>query len=344
MQSRLALPSSHSVPQAVGPLGFQGDDMYLVCGEALYDVFVDPPAADARGKVSLFAKVGGSPFNVAIGLARLGCAASLATEIASDALGRNLETRLQTEGVDCQFIRRTAKATALAMVDIDAKGAPRYVFYGLDQALFHPDIAAVRRRWSSLFGIHVGSIPIVSSQSAHHLLELVAVAPDRILISLDPNVRLAIEPSTARWREAVESFRRYAHLIKVSEEDLAHLYGTTIDIDAIAEGWLAYRCSSVVVTRGERGATIFSRSMGRLDIAPVHVIVADTVGAGDSFQSAMLAWLADNHRVSPLELAKLSADELLSMGRFGARAAAATCRYRGPEFPSRKAVELRDDR
>jgi fructokinase len=194
-----------------------------------------------------------------------------------------------------------------------------------------------------LLGIHVGSIPIVSSQSADHLLELVTAAPDRILISLDPNVRLAIEPSTARWRDAVERFRRYAHLIKVSEEDLVHLYGTTIDVNAIAASWLAHRCLSVVVTRGERGATIFSRSTGTIDIAPVHVIVADTVGAGDSFQSAMLAWLAENHRVSPPELAKLSADELLAMGRFAARAAAATCRHRGPEFPSRKALGLRVD-
>jgi fructokinase len=317
--------------------------MYLVCGEALYDVFVDPPPADARGRVSLFAKVGGSPYNVAIGLARLGCATSLATEIASDTLGRNLETRVRTEGVDCQFLRRTAKSTALAMVDVDAAGAPRFVFHGLDQALFHPDIAAVRRRWNSLFGIHVGSIPIVSPQSADHLLELVTAAPDRVLISLDPNVRLAIEPNAARWRDAVERFRQYAHLIKVSEEDLENLYGTGVDTDAIAKSWLAYRCVLVVVTRGERGATIFTRATQRLDIAAVYAIVADTVGAGDSFQSAMLAWLVDNHRVSPLGLAKLSADELLAMGRFAARAAAATCRHRGPEFPSRKALELRDE-
>jgi fructokinase len=318
--------------------------MYLICGEALYDVFVDPPATDARGRVSLFAKVGGSPYNVAIGLARLGCAASLATEIASDTLGRNLETRLRTEGVDCQFIRRTAQSTALAMVDIDAAGAPRYVFHGLDRALFHPDMTAVRHRWKSLFGIHVGSIPIVSAQSSDHLLELVAAAPDRILISLDPNVRLAIEPNPARWRDAIARFARYAHLIKVSEEDLTNLYGVGIDIDAIAKSWLDYRCSSVVVTRGERGASVFSRPTDRIDIDPVHVVVADTVGAGDSFQSAMLAWLVDNHRVSPLEFARLTADERLAMGRFAVRAAAATCRHRGPEFPYRKTLGLSDDK
>jgi len=92
--------------------------MYLVCGEALYDVFVEPITADVRRKVSLSAKPGGSPLNVAIGLARLGCAVSFATETAADTLGRVLESRLKAEGVDCQFIRGgTAKATPLAMVE-----------------------------------------------------------------------------------------------------------------------------------------------------------------------------------------------------------------------------------
>jgi fructokinase len=83
--------------------------MFLICGEALYDVFVDPLDTDVRRRVGLTAKAGGSPYNVAVALARLGCAASLVTEIAEDTLGRNLEIRLQLEGVDRQFIRRTAK-------------------------------------------------------------------------------------------------------------------------------------------------------------------------------------------------------------------------------------------
>jgi fructokinase len=313
--------------------------MYLICGEALYDVFVDPTTFDAHQKVSLSAKAGGSPHNVAIGLARLGCAVSFATEIATDTLGRNLELRLQAEGVDCQFVRRTARATPLAMVDLDAAETPRYTFHSLDTILFHPDLAAVRRQWKSLFGIHVGSIPIVSAQSSEHLLGLLAAAPQKILISLDPNVRLAVEPDAGRWRDSVERFRRHANLIKVSEEDLMHLYGTEVDCEAIAKSWLAFHCSLVVVTRGGRGATFFSRSAGQIEIAAVPVIVADTVGAGDSFQAAMLAWLAEERHASAVELANLSAEELRAMGRFAARVAAATCRYRGPEFPYRTALD-----
>ena len=314
--------------------------MYLVCGEALYDVFVEPITADVRRKVSLSAKPGGSPLNVAIGLARLGCAVSFATETAADTLGRVLESRLKAEGVDCQFIRGgTAKATPLAMVSVDAGGTPRYAFHGLDTILFHPDLAAVRRQWQSLFGIHIGSFPIVSTQSSKHLLELLAAAPNKILISLDPNVRLALQPEADRWRDVVAQFRRYAHLIKVSEEDLVHLYGAEADSASIGESWLSSRCSLVIVTRGHRGATLFSRSAGRIEIAPVSVVLVDTVGAGDSFQAAILAWLAEKRHASPVELANLSSEELQTMGRFAARAAAATCRHRGPEFPYRNALE-----
>jgi fructokinase len=312
--------------------------MYLICGETLYDVFIDPLAIDAVRKITLSAKAGGSPHNVAIGLARLGCAVSLGTEIAADSLGRLLESHLLAEGVNCQFVRRTAKATPLAMVDVDPKGVPRYAFHGLDAMLFHPELGAVQKQWSSLYGVHLGSIPIVSAQSGEKLLELIGTAPDRVMVSFDPNVRLNIEPDVERWRTAVEKIRALAHLIKVSEEDIGNLFGS-IDLDGLAERWLTHRCSLVVITRGARGAVLYSRKAGRIEVPAVSVVVADTVGAGDSFQAAMLAWLAEARHASPNELAALDARQVRDMGRFATHAAAITCRHRGPEFPYRKALK-----
>jgi fructokinase len=312
--------------------------MYLICGEALYDVFIDPMDADVRRKVSLTAKAGGSPYNVAIGLARLGCPVSLATEIAADTLGRQLEARLKLEGVDRRFLRHTAKSTPLALVDVDSAGTPRYAFYGLGDCLYHPSLQAVEQQWHSLLGVHVGSIPIVSALSADSLLELATAAPAKVLVSFDPNVRLAIEPDSARWRDAVERFRKCAHLVKVGEEDLVNLYGSGADFDGIAQSWLEGRCSLVAVTRGARGATFHSRTAGRIDIPSLPVVVADTVGAGDSFQAAMLAWLAENRHASPMELAALTARDIEALGRFAVRAAAATCRQKGPEFPYRRSL------
>jgi fructokinase len=312
--------------------------MYLVCGEALYDVLIDPTGSASPNKVSLSAKAGGSPHNVAIGLARLGCHVSLATEIAPDTLGRLLERRLAAEGVDVRFLRRTGKATPLAMVDVDALGNAQYAFHGLDAILFHPDPEAVKPHWKTIYGVHVGSIPIVARQSSAMLLDLMRTARKGIINSFDPNVRTAFEPDVERWRVSVEAFRQLAHLIKVSEQDLKILYHIDVDVDAIAQAWLSAHCSLVVVTRGAGGASLYSRSAGRIDVPAIKVIVADTVGAGDSFQAAMLAWLAEKRLASPSALATLSADQLRALGHFSSQAAAITCRHRGPEFPYRKAL------
>lgn len=312
--------------------------MYLICGEALYDVFVGATGTNER-QVDMFAKAGGSPHNVAVGLSRLGCDVALATEIAGDALGRRLEHQLEMEGVDRRFLRRSAPATPLALVDFDEAGTAHYGFHGLDKLLCHPNPSEVRRHWGSIFGVHVGSIPIVSRVSAAPLLELIAGTPDKVLVSFDPNVRLSFEPDVSRWRRAVEEFRRHAHLIKVGEEDLRHLFGPDAEVDSIASGWLEHRCSLVAVTRGARGATLFSGVHGRVEIDPEPVVLADAVGAGDCFQAAMLAWLAEHHRATPQALSRLAAGELSDLGRFAARAAAITCRYRGPEFPYRKALD-----
>jgi fructokinase len=149
---------------------------------------------------------------------------------------------------------------------------------------------------------------------------------------------LAVEPDAARWRQAVERFRRCAHLIKVSEEDLVSLYGPEVDIDAIAASWLAHACSLVILTRGAAGARYYSRHAGTINVEAIPVIVADTVGAGDSFQAATLTWLCEHRQASPTAIAALSEQQLLALGQFAAQAAASTCRHRGPEFPYRQSL------
>ncbi|HCJ28313.1 MAG TPA: carbohydrate kinase, partial [Pseudomonas sp.] len=102
--------------------------------------------------------------------------------------------------------------------------------------------------------------------------------------------RLTVEPDLARWRERVEAIAELADLIKVSDEDLALLYpGETPE--AIAQRWLQGRCELVVVTRGGDGAQLFSRRHGALYAAAKAVTVRDTVGAGDTFQAALLSYL-----------------------------------------------------
>jgi len=314
--------------------------MFLICGEALFDVFVGPIEADARGDsvTALRAVAGGSPYNVAIGLARLGRRAALCTEISSDWLGNQLEAALRREGVDLSFIRRAEGATPMALVDVDANGAPHYGFHGLRQMCLHPVAATFEARRDAITGIHVGSFPIVSARSAEKLLTLVAGAGeasgDRI-VSLDPNIRLAVEPDVALWRRQVERFRRHAHLIKTSIEDLEAIYGADCDGEAIAQSWLEGVTRIVVLTRGERGGVLFATGGERIEIEAPVIKVVDTVGAGDTYQAALLCWLDEAGLAHPSALGTLTHDQLTAMVRFAGQAAGLTCTRRGPQLPRR---------
>lgn len=315
--------------------------MFLICGEALFDVFIDPieTGQPGTGATAMRAIAGGSPYNVAIGLARLGRKAALCTEISSDRLGRRLERELASEGVDLSFLLQANGATPLALVDVDQNGLPHYGFHGLREMRFHPMAESLAARWSEIKGIHVGSFPIVSPQSSEALLTLLAEA-DGCIVSLDPNIRLAVEPDTALWRRQVDRFRVHADLVKTSIEDLQAIYGEDVDAEAIARSWIGGKTQLVILTRGERGGVLFAEHAGRIEIEAVPTDVIDTVGAGDTYQSALLCWLDEAGVDRAEDIAALSTDQLREMTQFAAKAAAITCSRRGPQLPRR--AELPD--
>ena len=260
----------------------------LICGEALYDVFIDPMGTDVPRKIDLTAKPGGSPYNVAIGLARLGCPVALATELAEDTLGRNLGARpsIGRRGRSIHSPHREGHTAGDGRHRLRRQCAlcvlwPRPTCCSIRS--WRPSGNSGVVSWACIWA----RFPSLPSNRSKYLLDLARTAPGHVLVSFDPNVRLTIEPDVDCWRGAVERFRHYAHLIKVSEEDLTSLFGADCDIEAIARGWLEHRCSLVAVTRGARGATYFSRQAGKIEVLPVRVVVADTVGAGDSFQAAI---------------------------------------------------------
>lgn len=310
--------------------------MFLICGEALFDVFIDPIENGSLGSdaTALRAVAGGSPYNVAIGLARLGRKTALCTEISPDRLGKRLESALSDEGVDLSFIRRAQGATPLALVDVDDHGLPHYGFHGLRQMCLHPVAATFQAQRERITGIHVGSFPIVSEKSAEKLLALVADAGERI-VSLDPNVRLTVEPDVTLWRSQLDRFRVHAHLIKTSVEDLEAIYGVDADVEAIARRWLGEKTKLIVLTRGERGGVLFAGHGERIEIEAIPTAVVDTVGAGDTYQAALLCWLDEAGLAHPTRLAGLSRAQLTDMARFAGLAASITCSRRGPDLPRR---------
>ncbi|PAU64892.1 carbohydrate kinase [Pseudomonas sp. PIC25] len=305
--------------------------MYLVCGEALFDFFSLAPGARSS-ELAFKALAGGSPFNVAVGLRRLGVASALSGGLSTDFLGVRLRQVLAEEGVNGDYLVASDAPTTLAMVGVDAQGSPQYSFRGegcADRLLRREHLPELDAR---VRGLHVGSYSLVVTPIADTLFELVGRESDRRLISLDPNVRLNVEPDIQLWRRRIEAFAAHAHLIKVSEEDLGLLYPER-DPQDVARQWLGERCQLVFLTHGGDGASVHSRRHGHWSVPAQAVQTRDTVGAGDTFQAALLAYLARHGLDSAQGLAGISREQLDGMLELAIRAAALTCSRVGPDLP-----------
>ena len=308
--------------------------MYLVCGEALFDFFSEDEAGGQASRVNYKAIAGGSPFNVAVGLRRLGIEAGLFSGLSTDFLGRRLLQVLKDEGVSQRFLVEFAAPTTLAMVAVGTDGSPQYSFRGegcADRQLLVDHLPVLG---DDVRGLHIGSFSLVVQPIGDTLLNLVKRESGKRLISLDPNVRLNPQPDIQLWRARVAELVKYADLIKVSDEDL-HLLYPDQSPESVLQGWLQHRCQLVFLTRGGDGASVFSRQHGTWSAPAVKVVMADTVGAGDTFQAALIAWLTEQRLDSVAGLQQLSRAQIDTMLGFAIRAAALTCTKTGPDLPYR---------
>ncbi len=304
--------------------------MIVVAGEALMDVFI---TGSTPTGVALDARIGGSPFNVAVGLARLGQPVAFLAAIGRGVLGERLLRALADEGVDVGCVQRVAAPTTLGLVALDAAGVPDYAFYGERGADRRLDASALDALPEGTRAIHLGSFSSVVEPVASTLATLVERESGRSVIAYDPNVRLNVEPDPDRWRARIAWMVPRTQLLKISAEDLGLLY-PGIAIDDVAAEFRAAGAALVVVTRGASGALGFG-GCGRIEVPRRAVQVVDTVGAGDTFQAALLAWLAENGRLSGDALDRIDADALRAALQFATRAAALTCSRRGADLPRR---------
>jgi fructokinase len=308
--------------------------MFVVCGEALMDVYMGEPTPTG---LSLDARIGGSPLNVAQGLARLERPVAFLTGLSTDASGERLLASLRAEGVDTSLVLRSDAPSTLSVVSVDAAGVPRYAFHGQDAAdrqITHENLPALPPAARVL---QLGSYALAVEPVGSALRALAVRERVQRLVAYDLNVRLNVEPDLAHWREVVAFMAPIAHLMKTSDEDLGLLYPDETP-EQVAARWLGLGASLVVVTRGRDGATAWTRAL-RVDAPSPAVAVVDTVGAGDTFQAALLAWLDEQDRLTPAALAGLDAAALGQALGFAARAAALTCSRRGADLPRR--AELR---
>ena len=310
--------------------------MIVVCGEALLDVF---NMGETRTGLTLEANVGGSPFNLAMGLARLGQPVGFFGAISAGFAGDVLMRALQREGVDTGAVARKNAPTTLSLIGLDADGVPSYSFYGMGCADRLLDAADLRRLPATLDALCLGSYASVVEPGASVLRELVEREQGRALIAFDPNIRLNVEPDVALWRAQLAWMLPRVDLLKISDEDLAVLHPDLAPA-AFARGALAQGARLVVVTCGALGALAWTAN-GSASIQPEPVTVVDTVGAGDTFQAALITWLVEHDALNRAALGALDSDRLHRALSFAARAAAITCSRRGADLPRRAELSQR---
>jgi fructokinase len=294
----------------------------LVMGEALVDIVT---ANDATQETP-----GGSPMNVAFGLARLGASTMLATSLADDERGRMIATHLGTAGVLLSPHSITTEKTSSASVRLGPEGDAEYDFdlrWVLDETVDSLPVASI---------VHTGSIGAFLEPGADAVLKILGGRRDSSLIGFDPNIRADLLGDPAGVRERFVTLAGTTDVLKLSIEDAAWLY-PGVALDELLDILVALGPSIVVVTLGSDGAALATPA-DRVTVPGRAVTVVDTIGAGDSFMSALL-WrvllLVREEDVAALRTGEaLSAEVLRAIGEFAIACSAITVTRAGADPPT----------
>ena len=298
-------------------------------GEALIDL-IHRPDNDAP-----VAQVGGSPFNVAIAMARLGLDVGFICPISQDEFGDKLAEVLRRETVRQCVPDRADAPTAIAEVTTDVHGHPSYRFHRertADRALAaHPPVEAVPEDVKAL---HFGSLVVAQGDDWPAWRAAVIKARDRgAFIALDVNVRPALIDDLDGYRQRVQEAAELAHLIKASDEDLMHLFPGSPPEDALRR-WRS-PSTVMVLTRGAEGCQLWTDGDTAASYRSIEQVqIVDTVGAGDTFQAALIAGFMGREGT----VAELNQPEATALLRYAATSALINCSRAGCQPPTREEI------
>ncbi len=307
--------------------------MIISCGEALADCFKqqDTHAFDAI--------IGGSPLNVAIALANAGSKSALMTNISTDQFGDMHVAHLTKHRVNCDYITRSEHLSGLMFVQYNPDKSASYNFYGHNSAELNFDhqnlTSSIDHQVTCL---HFGSFSLVCGQTAQSFNQIINTEKKQRVISVDINIRTAIEPNMQIWESKFQQLMQSAHILKASSEDLCLLYNLESfnkhnALDILQQWDQAGVCISVI-TDAENGA--YAYHQGKLIHRDAHeVTVVDTVGAGDCFMAFFLNKLEQQNVLDISAISTLSTDQLENALEAGLKAAAFTVEQKGAIFPSR---------
>ena len=301
--------------------------MIVSCGEALIDFL---PRQDGNGGAAFAPFVGGSPFNVAIAVGRLGTPAGFFGGLSRDIFGETLRLALHDSHVDATLAHQSDRPTTLAFVNL-AGGDARYAFFDEGSAgrmLTENDLPALPRAVAAL---HFGSFSLAEEPCGSAFEALMQREHHDRVISLDVNVRPTLIKNRDGYLARIDRLVAMSDVVKLSTEDLAWL-APGESFEAIARRWVAAGARLVVLTLGADGALAVS-ARESAEAPAVKVTVADTVGAGDTFTAASVVRLAQRELLTKSAVASLSHNQIADMLAFAAKAAAITVSRPGADPP-----------
>ncbi len=291
-------------------------------GEALVDLI----GADGSDAV---ARPGGSPFNVAVGLARLGLDASFAGRLSTDPYGLLLRDRLSAEGIGESLLQWGAEPTAVAVVGRVGDEAV-YDFRWTATADRGYDPSAVPdEAWARLDVLHLGSAALGLEPVGGRLVDLMERLHGKVFLSFDPNIRRDVIDDWPTYLDRVRRALQLADLVKASEADLLGL-----EIQPSSQETPMGRTGPTVITRGARGATLYRAGRPPLDAASPDVSVVDTIGAGDACMAGLLFALSEHDGLERARLGTLSDEAWSEILRVAATTGAMTCERVGADPPT----------
>jgi fructokinase len=295
-----------------------------VCGEVLIDLIPDGTERKAV--------VGGGPANTAKALAKLGIDAQFIDGISTDKYGQMALKQLHKDGVLLDFVKFSDKPTCLAIVSLNEAGGASYEFVIEGTATFDfsatwlPDPVANK---PSL--LHIGTLVTAIEPAASVLFEWAKQVAKISPIVFDPNIRPAVMSDRAEYVKQVERWVSISSAVKVSDDDIYWLY-PGVELDLVANKWLAMGPELVVVTFGDKGLTGY-RKDEKVAVDAKKVVVADTVGAGDTVGAILVEAIIEDG------LDKLTGVRLSVMLDRAAKAAAITVSRTGALPPSKAEIK-----
>ena len=323
--------------------------MFVVGGESLIDLISEPVGAD--GVIRLVAHQGGSPYNCAIALSKLGNDTGFLCPISTDGLGTYLLAPLAEAGVKPLLTERVEAYTTLAVVTFDAKKSAQYGFYrNADRAFTREGLIAALP--AKLEAFQVGGFCPIEPEDAAIWLDVAKEAARRgATLTMDPNVRPSLVADFAGYKTRLKAFLDIVHLVKVSIEDLMALEKNqavkdlpAAEKEAIVAKYAADflgrpNCELVIVTFGDEGSRAFTKTGSATAAIYPAVPFGDTVGAGDSLMAGILTILNETGDLKAGKLSALDAAALGKVLRFGAVVAGLNCRHFGCVPPTRGEVD-----